>query len=75
MILKACREKRVGITQLEMSRRLGVSLGTVRAWEQNLNVVKTQDLIEISRAYRMTTKEFLSYLKQCSNSKTVNYNL
>ena len=56
--IKLLREK-AGITQSELSRRLGLTRSGVNAWEMGLSVPSTQYIVELSRCFNVSTDYLL----------------
>ncbi|MBE6672470.1 MAG: helix-turn-helix transcriptional regulator [Ruminococcaceae bacterium] len=64
--IKLLREK-MGITQSELAKRLGVTRSGVNAWEMGISVPSTQYIIELSILFRVST----DYLLDMPSQKTV----
>ena len=64
--IKLLREK-MGITQAELSKRLGVTRSGVNAWEMGISVPSTQYIIELSLLFGVST----DYLLGMPTQKTV----
>ena len=64
--IKMLREK-MGITQSELAKRLGVTRSGVNAWEMGISVPSTQYIIELSILFRVST----DYLLDMPSQKTV----
>ncbi len=64
--IKMLREK-MGITQSELAKRLGVTRSGVNAWEMGISVPSTQYIMELSLLFRVST----DYLLGMPAQKTV----
>lgn len=74
-VLKYNRINKLGITQQEIADRLGVSLYTVKSWEQGVKHIKVVDLAEVSRAYKLSIVDLLNYIKESSTKGNIEYKL
>ena len=64
--IKMLREK-MGMTQSELAKRLGVTRSGVNAWEMGISVPSTQYIMELSLLFRVST----DYLLGMPAQKTV----
>lgn len=64
--IKALREQK-GITQVELSRRLGITRSSVNAWELGISCPSTQYVVELSQIFKVST----DYLLCVDNSASV----
>lgn len=58
MNLKAIR-KQVGLTQVQLAKKIGVSQPTIVAWEKGDSLPKVNHLLALSEALHCTTDELL----------------
>jgi len=56
--IKELREG-IGLTQSELSRRLGITRASVNAWEMGISVPSTQYLVLLSEIFGVTTDYLL----------------
>ena len=49
--------KRVGLTQLQLAEKIGLSLGTIRNWEQGVNVPKYPAMKTLSETLGVSLAE------------------
>lgn len=52
--------KRVGLTQAEVSKRLGITVAAVSLWESGKSKPRIELLPKIAKLYGMTVDELLS---------------
>jgi len=64
--IKLLRE-RVGLTQSDLARSLGLTRSSVNAWEMGLSVPSTQYIVELAKAFDVST----DYLLGMENSATI----
>ena len=64
--IKALREQK-GLTQTELSKRLGITRSGVNAWEMGISVPSTQYLVELAGIFHVST----DYLLGVDASSTV----
>ena len=57
--IRALREKK-GLTQAELSRKLGVTRSSVNAWEMGISVSSTQCLVELTCIFGVSTDYLLN---------------
>lgn len=62
-ILKQARN-RIGLSQVQMALRLGLSVRTIYCYESKERHIKICDMLKVSKAYRLTDVEILKYLEQ-----------
>ena len=56
--IKQLREN-LGITQIELAKRLGLTRSSVNAWEQGISVPGTKFIVELSRIFKISTDYIL----------------
>lgn len=56
--IKALREQK-GLTQTELSKRLGITRSGVNAWEMGISVPSTQYLVELAGIFRVSADYLL----------------
>lgn len=56
--IKTLREK-LGITQAELARRLGITRSSVNGWEMGLSVPSTPILVELSQTFNVSVDYLL----------------
>ena len=56
--VKLLRE-RVGLTQSDLARSLGLTRSSVNAWEMGLSVPSTQYIVELAKAFNVSTDYLL----------------
>lgn len=61
-ILKNARERK-GISCNDMAKLLGTSVEQVKAWEDESEIVKTEDIMIVSRVYELAMMEMIFYLE------------
>jgi len=61
--IKSLRETN-GITQAELSRKLGITRSSVNAWELGISIPSTQYLVELASVFHVSTDFLL-----CLDSK------
>ncbi len=54
---------RLGLTQVQMATRLGLSTRTIASYEQGTRHVKVCELLTIAKAYSLTDNEIIMYLE------------
>lgn len=64
--IKMLREK-MGITQAELARKLGVTRSGVNAWEMGITIPSTQYIVELSLFFKVST----DYLLDMPSTATV----
>ena len=64
--IKMLREKS-GMTQAELSRKLGITRSGVNAWEMGLSIPSTQYVVELALLFNVST----DYLLGLSSTATV----
>lgn len=62
-ILQQAR-KRQGITQVQMSQKLNLSMRAIASYEQTTRLIRACDLLTVAKAYSLTENEILVYLQQ-----------
>ena len=65
--IKTLREK-LGLTQAEMARQLGITRSSVNGWEMGLAVPSTALIIELSKLFHVST----DYLLGVESDRTIN---
>lgn len=71
-ILKNARERK-GISFNDMAKLLGTSLEQVKAWEDESEIVKTEDIMIVSRAYELAMMEMIFYLENIKVNSLIPY--
>lgn len=69
-ILVNARE-RIGLTCNEMAELLGTSVEQVKAWEDGSEIVKTEDIMIVSRTYKLGMMEMIFYLENIRAYSTI----
>ncbi|MEG2056808.1 MAG: helix-turn-helix transcriptional regulator [Romboutsia sp.] len=62
-ILQQAR-KRQGITQVQMAKKLNLSMRAIASYEQTTRLIRACDLLTVAKTYFLTDDEILAYLKQ-----------
>lgn len=68
MVLK---DKRVsqGITVKQIAQRLDVGIRTIQYYERNEQMPKANHILDVARAYDLTTEEIIDWLEEMKNNK------
>ena len=56
--IKLLRE-RAGLTQADLARQMGLTRSSVNAWEMGLSVPSTQYVVELAKAFQVSTDYLL----------------
>ena len=56
--IKHLREQQ-GLTQAELSKRLGITRSSVNAWEMGISVPSTQSLVQLAQIFDISTDYLL----------------
>ncbi len=63
--IRALREK-AGLTQTELSKRLGITRSGVNAWEMGVSVPSSQYLVELAKQFDVSTDYLLGVAPSAS---------
>ena len=67
--IKRLREQK-GLTQAELSKRLGITRSSVNAWEMGISVPSTQNVVELAHLFKVSTDYVLGVDNSASVSVT-----
>jgi len=65
--IKSLREMH-GMTQTELSKRLGITRSGVNAWESGISVPSTQYIVELANTFKVSTDYLLCMSKSANIS-------
>ena len=65
--IKYLREQK-GMTQADLAKQLGITRSSVNAWDMGISVPSTQDIVELSNIFKVSTDYLLGVERSASIS-------